>query len=172
MYDSKYRELTPLKSSKLAVINMVMVPQKKCIIAIRGLKFSVSLLFQVDDCSKMEIRICMGGKSYIFTDSIDNVIGASKGNKNGKIFKNNGPKRPIKTCNHSKPIFRKKKDSERRSLMAKIKNPFGYTMDGNQIDRYSRYIFPFCYSLFLTIYFVGFTFGSQAAHNLPDGEMY
>ena len=119
----------------------------------------------------MEIRICMGGKSYVFTDSIDNVIGSSKGRKNGTILKYNSTKRPIKTCNHKKPIFRRKKENE-GTLMEKIKKTFGCTLDGNQIDRYSRFIFPFCYSLFLTIYFVGFVFGSQAVQNLPEGEMY
>ena len=119
----------------------------------------------------MEIRICMGGKSYIFTDSIDNVLGTSKSNKNGKIYKHNGLKRPVKTCNHTKPIFRKKKEGEKKSIMEKIKTTLGYTVDGNQIDRYSRFMFPFCYSLFLTIYFVEFTFGSQVVENLPQGDM-
>lgn len=137
--------------------------------------FSFTFSLQADDCHKMEIRICMGGKSYIFTDSLDNVLGTSKaGNKNGKIYKHNGPKRPIKTCNHSKPILRKKheKDGDRKSFMEKIKKRLHYTVDGNKIDRYSRFLFPFCYSLFLTIYFVGFTFGSQAVQNLSEGEIY
>ena len=137
--------------------------------------FSFTFSLQADDCHKMEIRICMGAKSYIFTDSLDNVLGTSKvGNKNGKIYKHNGPKRPIKTCNHSKPILRKKheKDGDRKTFMEKIKKRFHYTVDGNKIDRYSRFLFPFCYSLFLTIYFVGFTFGSQAVQNLSEGEIY
>ena len=120
----------------------------------------------------MEIRICMGGKSYIFTDSIDNALGTLKGNKNGKIYKHSGPKRPIKTCNHTKPIFRKNKYGDRKSLMEKIKTTLGYNVDGNKIDRYSRFLFPFCYSLFLTIYFVGFTFGSQAVQSLSEGDVY
>ena len=89
-----------------------------------------------------------------------------------KIYKHNGPKRPIKTCNHSKPILRKNKDSDRKSIMEKIKRSLHYTVEGNKIDRYSRFLFPFCYSLFLTIYFVGFTFGSQAVQNLSEGEIY
>lgn len=121
----------------------------------------------------MEIRISMGGKSYIFTDTLDNAFSSSRGNKKGKLYKHSRLKNIVRTCNHSRPVYRKRKDSEKKSLLEKIKRTLGYTVDGNQIDRYSRFLFPFCYSLFLLIYFVTFIFGGQVlANNLPEGEFY
>lgn len=115
----------------------------------------------------------MGGKSYIFTDTLDNAFSSANGNKNGKLYKHSGLRNAVRTCNHSRPVFRKRKSSEKKSLLKKIKTTLGYTVEGNQIDRYSRFLFPFCYALFLTIYFVTFIFGGQALpHNFPEGEFY
>ena len=121
----------------------------------------------------MEIRISMGGKSYVFTDTLDNAFNISMGNKNGKLYKHSGRKNTFRTCNHSKPVLRRGQKSNKKSLLEKIKTTLGYTVEGNQIDRYSRFLFPFCYSLFLAIYFVTFIFGGQPqSGDFSDGEFY
>ena len=119
----------------------------------------------------MEIRISMGGKSYVFIDTLDNAFNSSKRNKKGKLYKVNGLKKAVRTCNHTRPVFRTNTSNEKKSLLEKIKKTLGYTVQGNQIDRYSRFLFPFCYSLFLTIYFASFTSGGQdLANNTSKGE--
>lgn len=100
----------------------------------------------------------MGGKSYVFTDTIDNAFSHSRQNQNGKLYKHSGLKNVVRTCNHTRPVFRNRNKSEGKSLMQKIKTKFSYSVEGNQIDRYSRFLFPFGYSFFLIIYFVTFIF--------------
>ncbi|XP_068711339.1 gamma-aminobutyric acid receptor subunit beta-like [Montipora foliosa] len=114
-----------------------------------------------DELHKMEIRISMGGKSYLFTDTLDSAFSGSKECKNGTFYKHNGVKKYIRTCNHSKPVYRKKQNSEKRSLLKKLKTSLCRTVEGNQIDRCARLLFPFSYSLFLAIYFVALVFGSR-----------
>lgn len=114
----------------------------------------------------MEIRISMGGKSYVFTDTLDNAFrgfgGSSKGNKNGRLYKDSGIKNSvIKTVNHSKPVYRKRQNNDKRSLLQRIRTSFSYNVEGNRIDRSARFLFPFCYLLFLAIYFVLLIFSSQ-----------
>lgn len=119
----------------------------------------------------MEIRISMGGKSYVFTDTLNNAFNISKGNKNGKLYKHSGLKNTVRTCNHSRPVLRRRQSSDKKSLLEKIKTTLGYTVEGNQIDRYSRFLFPFSYSLFLAIYFMTFIFGGQSqTEDFPEGE--
>lgn len=115
----------------------------------------------------MEIRISMGGKSYVFTDTLDNAFrgvsgSSSKGNKNGRLYKDSGIKNSvIKTVNHTKPVYRKRQNNDKRSLLQRIRTSFSYNVEGNRIDRSARYLFPFCYLLFLAVYFVLLIFSSQ-----------
>ena len=121
----------------------------------------------------MEIRISMGGKSYIFTDTLDNAFNTSKEDKRGELYKFNEMKKTFRTCNHTRPVFRKRTSTEKKSLLEKIKKTIGYTIEGNQIDRNSRFLFPFCYLLFLIIYFVSFIYGGQdLAQKVSEGETY
>lgn len=108
----------------------------------------------------------MGGKSYVFTDTLDNAFrgfgGSSKGSKNGILYKHSGIKNSvIKTVNHSKPVYRKRQNNDKRSLVERIRTSLSYNVEGNRIDRFARFLFPFCYLLFLTIYFVLLIFGSR-----------
>ena len=131
------------------------------------------LLIQEDNHQKMEIRISMGGKSYIFTDTLDNAFNTSKEDKRGQLYKFNEMKKTFRTCNHTRPVFRKRTSTEKKSLLEKIKETIGYTIEGNQIDRNSRFLFPFCYLLFLIIYFVSFIYGGQdLAQKVSEGETY
>lgn len=135
--------------------------------------FLFFFLIQEDNHQKMEIRISMGGKSYIFTDTLYNAFNTSKEDKRGQLYKFNEMKKTFRTCNHTRPVFRKRTSTEKKSLLEKIKKTIGYTIEGNQIDRNSRFLFPFCYLLFLIIYFVSFIYGGQdLAQKVSEGETY
>ena len=121
----------------------------------------------------MEIRISMGGKSYILTDTLDNAFNTSKENKRSQLYKFNETKKTFRTCNHTRPVLRKRTSTEKKSLLEKIKKTIGYTIEGNQIDRNSRFLFPFCYLLFLIIYFVTFIYGGQdLTQKVSEGETF
>jgi hypothetical protein len=105
----------------------------------------------------MEVKIQIGNTAYTFTDSLSNL--ASKGDtkqKNGEMFRSS-PRKPVQTCDHSKPILRRySKKENKKTITHFFKKPFATGEGENQIDKYSRFFFPFSYGVFLLVYFAYF----------------
>lgn len=111
-----------------------------------------------EDKKMMEVKIQIGNTAYTFSDSLSNI--ATEGNiktKNGEMYRSS-PRKPVKTCNHSKPILRRclKKDGKKTSIKHFFKKPFSPGEGENKIDKYSRFFFPFTYGVFLLVYFAFF----------------
>lgn len=102
----------------------------------------------------MEVRITVGGKSYTFSDSVTNLCPSSTSLRNGEVHRDMGTKKPVKVCNHKKPVLRRNPVAKKHSVMNAIKRKFRPGFGGTQIDKYSRFLFPFLYTMFLAIYFV------------------
>ncbi|XP_048578840.1 gamma-aminobutyric acid receptor alpha-like isoform X2 [Nematostella vectensis] len=110
-----------------------------------------------EDHKMMQVRIQIGKTAYSFTDSIS-TLSSTGTNKpvNGDIIRTT-PKKPIRTCNHSRPMLRKVTKSGRKdAVVAFFKRHFRGQEWENWIDKCSRLLFPFFYGVFLLVYFVYF----------------
>jgi len=107
----------------------------------------------------MEVKIQIGNTAYTFKDSLTNLTSAGKEKenkpaKNGEMFKMS-PKKPVKTCDHTKPILARPIEDEDNShpIIKLLKKPFVAEEGENKIDKCARFFFPGGYGLFLLIYF-------------------
>ena len=107
------------------------------------------------EMNPMEVKISVGGKSYTFRDTfgLDDPVDHIKDPTCTVINCVQPEKSAVKTLNHCKPSLKKARRNNGH-VVHRLKKSFKAKEGENQIDIYSRGVFPLSYSAFLVIYFV------------------